>query len=715
MKPFTSIRHIAAISVAAISLLLTAGCSGEENEPGGNTSNAAIITASVGKADNVASTRASETAWDAGDCIGISTSSTSTKGKTNYINIRYQTNGNVFSPVPGAAGEDNTIYFQGTSPMEFTAYYPCQGANGTKPGNNGVITRTLTAADQSTANLPDIDYLWAQKTAQSSNPKVDFLFSHRMSRLVLNFKAGAGVSLPPDGLAYTLTGLVQEGAFDTSTGEAKATGSTPADLTGLPTTPTTTTTATGQTTGTTILWPQAANSVRLQLTLNGITFGAVLTFPSGTAAGEALAPSTSYTFNVTVERTGLEIGNADIDGWTDDGGSKDITLHEYRTLTYDANGGTGTVNSSQVLESTTTTLNDGTGLTHPDGKIFAGWNTLPEGGGEFYDAGGTLTMPAGNLTLYALWSGDGSTKEKPVLITDVQGMKDIGASLKNIKKHYRLCKDLVLDDWEAIYYDDGSGYTAPFNGTFDGGGHTLTLNGVKGIRATFQSVGGGGVFNSYFFSLFAYINGEVRRLRVDGQITVDGTDESTDYYAGGICGCSSYNVTITDCISDVTVTATGKMNYLYAGGIAGFNDTGNIFNCYATGEIESTATAEYVNLGGIAGCSKGYIANCAALNSNISGKDGQNNTHIHRITGYSTGTIVNNYASTALTAFGDKGLDKPDGEDCDAKPAASWWTGQGRWADSYQRPSGSTYPLTPWDFTTIWEVTDGHLPVLHRK
>ena len=709
MKPFTSIRHIAAISVAAISLLLTAGCSGEENEPGGNASNAAIITASVGKADNVASTRASETAWDAGDCIGISTSSTSTKGKTNYINIRYQTNGSVFSPVPGAAGEDNTIYFQGTSPMEFTAYYPCQGANGTKPGNNGVITRTLTATDQSTANLPDIDYLWAQKTAQSSNPKVDFLFSHRMSRLVLNFKAGAGVSLPPDGLAYTLTGLVQEGAFDTSTGEAKATGSTPADLTGLPTTPTTTTTATRQATGTTILWPQAANSVRLQLTLNGITFGAVLTFPSGTAAGEALAPSTSYTFNVTVERTGLEIGNADIDGWTDDGGGKDITLHEYRTLAYNANGGTGTVNSSQVLESTTTTLNDGTGLTHPDGKIFAGWNTLPEGGGEFYDAGGTLTMPAGNLTLYALWSGDGSTKEKPVLITDAQGMKDIGASSKNISKHYRLCKDLVLDDWEAIYYDDGS--SNGFLGTFDGGGHTLTLNGVKGIRTTFQDIAN--LCSGYFFSLFAHIQyGEVRRLRVDGRITVDGTDENVYYYVGGICGCS--DGTVTDCISDVTVTATGKMAPLYAGGIAGFN-YGNIFNCYATGEIESTATAKNVDLGGIAGYNGLHIANCAALNSNISGKDGQNNTHIHRITGYSNGAIVNNYASAAPTAFGDKGLDKPDGADCDAKPAASWWTGQGRWADSYQRPSGSTYTFTPWNFTTTWEVTDGHLPVLHRK
>ena len=289
-------------------------------------------------------------------------------------------------------------------------------------------------------------------------------------------------------------------------------------------------------------------------------------------------------------------------------------------------------------------------------------------------------------------------------------MKDIGASSE--KKHYRLCKDLVLDDWEAIYHNNGF-FNEPFSGTFDGGGHTLTLNGVKGILAKIQ--GGSGAISGYFFSLFAYIeSGEVRRLRVDGQITVNGTDESADYYVGGIYG---YNIsgTVTDCIFDVTVTATGKMNVLYAGGIAGYNVGGKIFNCYAIGEIESTADTWSVDLGGIAGNNSSLIANCAALNSNISGKDGQNNTRIHRITGNSNGIIVNNYASTAPTTFGDKGLDKLDGEDCDAKPAASWWTGQGRWADSFKFPSGDTYNLTPWDFTTIWEVTDGHLPVLHRK
>lgn len=692
MKQFTSTRLFAVTSVVAA--MLAAGCSEENNEPVGNASNAAIVTASIGKADNVTSTRASNMVWDADDCIGISTSSA--KGKTNYINIQYKTDGSVFKPVSGAAGEDNTIYFQDTSPTEFTAYYPYEGVNGTKPGSNGVITRTLTVADQSTANLPAIDYLWAQQTAQSSNPKVDFQFSHRMSRIILNFKAGAGTVLPTNGLTYTLTGLATEGTFNTVTGEAQATG-TASTLEKLPTT-----TTAGQPTGTAILWPQAANSVRLQLTLNGTTFGAALTFPSGTA-GEALAPSTSYTFNVNVERTGIEISKADIKDWTD-GGSKDITLQEARTLTYDANGGTGMVNSSKVLEGATTTLNDGTVLTPPDGKTFAGWNTLPEGGGEFYAKNSKLTMPAGNLTLYALWSGDGSTKEKPVLITDVQGMKEIGANYENIRKHYRLCKDLVLDNWEAIHYYSGGSSSEPFSGTFDGGGHTLTLNGVKGIRADFQNIGIG---NYYLFSLFADIDGgEVRRLRVDGQITVNGTDENANYYVGGICG---YNFgTITDCISDVTVTATGKMNALEAGGIAGDNNTGSIFNCYATGEIKSTATIQYVYLGGIAGYNGNDIANCAALNSSISGKNGQLDTDIHRITGISNGIIVSSYASTTPTAFGEKGLDKLDGADCDAKPAVLWWKNSNTWATSPNRYS-------PWDFTTIWEVTDGNLPVLRRK
>lgn len=310
MKPFISIHHTAAILVAAIALLLTAGCGDENNEPGGNASNAAIITASIGNAHDVASTRASGTTWSPGDRIGISASSAT--GKTAYTNILYRNDngaGGDFLPVPGTDGEDNAIYFQEAGPVSFTAYYPYTGANGTRPGTNGILTRTLTVADQAPDRQPAIDYLHATATADRQSPRVSLSFSHRMSRLELNFKAGAGISLPSGGLTYTLTGLATEGTFNTLTGEARATG-TASTLKDLPTTATA-----AQPTGTAILWPQPASSVLLQLTLEGTTFSAPLTFPSGTA-GEALAPSTSYTFNVTVQRTNLEISQAGIKDWT---------------------------------------------------------------------------------------------------------------------------------------------------------------------------------------------------------------------------------------------------------------------------------------------------------------------------------------------------------------------------------------------------------------
>lgn len=71
--------------------------------------------------------------------------------------------------------------------------------------------------------------------------------------------------------------------------------------------------------------------------------------------------------------------------------------------------------------------------------------------------------------------------------------------------------------------------------------------------------------------------------------------------------------------------------------------------------------------GGIAGSNGLRIANCAALNSSISGEPGQANTLIHRITGYSNSYIVNNYASATPTAFVDKGLNGLDGADMDTQ------------------------------------------------
>lgn len=150
MKQFTPTRLFAVTSVVAA--MLAAGCSEENNEPSGNASNAAIVTASIGKTDNVVSSRAANTVWDVDDCIGISTSSVN--GKTNYVNIRYKTNGSVFSPVPGAAGEDNTIYFQDKSPRPSPLTTPTRARTAPSPAATASSRKTSPSPTRARRTCP---------------------------------------------------------------------------------------------------------------------------------------------------------------------------------------------------------------------------------------------------------------------------------------------------------------------------------------------------------------------------------------------------------------------------------------------------------------------------------------------------------------------------------------------------------------------------------
>lgn len=74
------------------------------------------------------------------------------------------------------------------------------------------------------------------------------------------------------------------------------------------------------------------------------------------------------------------------------------------TVTYNANGGSGTMtdsNSPYSYGSTVTTLTNA--FTAPTGKVFDGWNTANDGSGTGYAAGATFTITA-NTTLYAQWA-----------------------------------------------------------------------------------------------------------------------------------------------------------------------------------------------------------------------------------------------------------------------------------------------------------------------
>ena len=72
-------------------------------------------------------------------------------------------------------------------------------------------------------------------------------------------------------------------------------------------------------------------------------------------------------------------------------------------VTYDPNGGTGTVaDSNRYAQNKLAKVLSSDGLTAPEGKVFLGWNTKADGTGEMKYPGSSVLV-TGNITLYAVW------------------------------------------------------------------------------------------------------------------------------------------------------------------------------------------------------------------------------------------------------------------------------------------------------------------------
>ena len=116
------------------------------------------------------------------------------------------------------------------------------------------------------------------------------------------------------------------------------------------------------------------------------------------------------------------------------------------TVTYDVNGGTGTITNATVIAGNSVVLDDGSGLTAPENKTFGGWATTSSA--EESDVSSPYT-PHANTTLYAVWidtytvtySANGGT-----------GTIDPVTVLAG----------------NSITLSDGTGLTAPENKTFGG-------------------------------------------------------------------------------------------------------------------------------------------------------------------------------------------------------------------------------------------------------
>lgn len=169
---------------------------------------------------------------------------------------------------------------------------------------------------------------------------------------------------------------------------------------------------------------------------------------------------------------------------------------------------------------------------------------------------------------------------------------------------YTLTKDIIVT--EPYAYD--------FIGTFDGNGHTVTLD----ITASTANVG-----------LFSKLAGGavVKNVKVDG--TVSGTE--------GVAGIAAQanGATISGCINCAEISATQR----HVGGIVGKMGGGTVENCYNTGAISSSRTRP-INMGGIAGYVDGgaSVENCYNTGS-ITGS-GDNTA---AVVGWNAATVKNCY------------------------------------------------------------------------
>ena len=380
------------------------------------------------------------------------------------------------------------------------------------------------------------------------------------------------------------------------------------------------------------------------------------------------------------------------------------------------------------------------------GYIFVGWVEANDRTAAIVstDAEYTFTITK-NTTLYAIFNGDGSA----ALPIEIATAAELDAVRTGLTLNYKLIRNITLTSaWTPI-----GDWSTRFTGTFDGGGHTITLGADVAVADDFAGL----------FGVIG-VSGKVRNLTVAGNISVSGVDviiggiagynlgtiekcamlgdvivtDGDRSNVGGIAGWGGIGSTITSCYSLGAINANGS-EYNYVGGIAGRGQGGAIItNCYSLGNITASggstrnsvggivgeltldAIASYCyvmgavsasgstneSAGGIAGRSDGgRIENCVALNSSVSVGGGSN---IGRIVGDSSNSTLSGNRTIAMGTLPDGAHDNSNGATIGTGDvlAADYWknTTNGIWEDVF-----AAYPSD----TNPWVVADGELPHLY--
>ena len=361
--------------------------------------------------------------------------------------------------------------------------------------------------------------------------------------------------------------------------------------------------------------------------------------------------------------------------------------------------GTGSIQNS-YWDTGTSGLTQGIGSdpSSTDATGFATANAFSAGTYANFDFGGTWYLIAGETRpfLQAEWSSTIVNAHQLQLMTrDLQASYTLGANV-----------DLSATVQSAQMWNTTKGFSpvgdasTPFDGTFDGTGHTISN----------LAIDRSGSSNSYA-GLFGYTgsNAVIRNVGLDG-----GSVTGSDVSVGSLIG---YN---TGLVENVFSTASVQGD-TSTGGLVGTN-TGTIRKAYATGSVTATGGSS-ANFGGLVGYNSGDIENTYATgivrDADVLGG----------LVGYNSGSISKSYAQGAV--LGGPTLGALVGTN-DGSISASYWVmgvtpgvynGSGSVASSGDLTSSefqdtaffvSTATAAGWDFNTVWAPpSNGYNPVLY--
>ncbi|GJE72038.1 two-partner secretion domain-containing protein [Methylorubrum podarium] len=319
--------------------------------------------------------------------------------------------------------------------------------------------------------------------------------------------------------------------------------------------------------------------------------------------------------------------------------------------------------------------------------------TLPGfAAGDFRVGGGPFLRAAG---------GSGTSAD-PYRLTDIYGVQGMGTSGPYRAARYQLAAE--IDARGTAAWNAGLGFApvgsrpAPFTGSLDGAGHTITgltiarpgqdnvgLIGFLGSGGRVSSLGlvGGSVSGAnYVGSLVGYnTGGTVSQSYTTGSVT-------GGFVVGGLVGANEGGEVNQSYASGRVTGGTGSS---YMGGLVGLNVNANgaVTESYATGSVTG---AFYV--GGLVGSNGGGTVRRSYASGRVTGS-----SIVGGLIGINGGTIDTSYWDTQSTGRATgMGLGSPAG-------ATGLTSAQARDAASY----------AGWNFSTVWYQTGDLRPILRSE